>query len=400
VDIVKHGRPCPVCGGTKSKLLYEQRFDGISGAKLLDGYDIVICTACGAGFADGIPEQSVFDEYYRELSKYEGDGPGESAPPIESRMEQLAELVSRFIPRRDARILEIGCGYGQLLWLLRQRGFTNVLGADPSPGCVRAGHRFYGVQMIASTVFDVPEPPETYDFLVLSGVMEHIRDLDLTVEKFHRLLGPEGRVCLQVPDASRYAAGLDAPFQEFSTEHINYFSPGSMKNLMTRRGFRVVESGRAIGALHEASVPVAWGIYERSSVSTPLEPDTETEAGLTTYIEGCRAQDSEVRAKIRRALPADGRIIVWGVGAHTLRLLATGGLEPQWIAAFVDSNAKYQQRELRGIPVIPPDAVCTRHEPILISSKGFQNDIHDQITRRMGLPNRVILLYDVNAASA
>src|SRR5262249_42715280 len=128
--------------------------------------------------------------------------------------------------------------------------------------------------------------------------------------------------------------------------------------------------------------------------------DTETEAGLTAYIQGCRAQDAEVRAKIQRAMPAAGRIIVWGVGAHTLRLLATGGLEPEWIAAFVDSNAKYQQRKLRGIPVLPPEPVRARPEPILISSKGFQNDIHDQITRRLGLPNWVILLYEVNGASA
>src|SRR5262249_18719161 len=160
-----------------------------SGAKLLDGYDIVVCAACGAGFADGIPEQSVFDEYYRELSKYEGEGTNESAPPIESRFEDFVELMIPFIQRPDARILEIGCGSVHFSCLLRRRGFKNALGAAPPPGCARAPQRFYGVDMITSTVFTVPDPAEPYAFLILTGVIEHIRDLDRTVEKFHKLLG-------------------------------------------------------------------------------------------------------------------------------------------------------------------------------------------------------------------
>src|SRR5205085_10183453 len=115
--------------------------------------------------------------------------------------------------------------------------------------------------------------------------------------------------------------------------------------------------------------------------------------GLTAYIEGCRASDAEVRATIQRALPPGGRMIVWGVGTHTLRLLAAGGLDPRTIKVFVDSNAKYQNRELRGLPVISPEELRSHTEPILISSRGFQNQIHEQIRNRLGLRNPVILLY-------
>jgi hypothetical protein len=152
--------------------------------------------------------------------------------------------------------------------------------------------------------------------------------------------------------------------------------------------------------LHDATVCTAWGVYEKSAEAKALQKDAETEEGLTAYIEGCRDQDAILREKIKRALPADGRIIVWGVGAHTMRLLAVGGLEPEWIEAFVDSNSKYQQRELRGIRVISPDEVRSRPEPILISSRGFQGEIHDQIRNQLGLTNPVILLYDSRPASA
>jgi hypothetical protein len=92
-------------------------------------------------------------------------------------------------------------------------------------------------------------------------------------------------------------------------------------------------------------------------------------------------------------------MIVWGVGTHTLRLLATGGLDPRTIKAFVDSNTKYQKQELRGLPVISPDELGAHPEPILISSRGFQNQIHEQIRDRLGLTNPVILLYDASTAS-
>src|ERR1035441_1806969 len=99
-------RPCPVCRGQRSKLLYRQKFEQLSGARLLDGYDIVICEDCGAGFADGIPEQAVFDRYYRELSKYDSRDRRSAGPAIvESRFHDIAAIAARFIPSGDTRRL-------------------------------------------------------------------------------------------------------------------------------------------------------------------------------------------------------------------------------------------------------------------------------------------------------
>ena len=69
-------RPCPVCRGLQVKLLYRQRFEQLSGVRLLDGYDVVICRDCGAGFADDVPPQAVFDDYYRCLLYTSGGGHG------------------------------------------------------------------------------------------------------------------------------------------------------------------------------------------------------------------------------------------------------------------------------------------------------------------------------------
>lgn len=388
-------RPCPVCGSGRSKLLFRQSFDQLSGACWLDGYEVVICEDCGAGFADDIPPQSAFDDYYRDLSKYEdaGIGLGGGSPPVDQRFRDTALLIARFVPKPDFHILEIGCASGGLLKALRDLGFRRLTGSDPSPGCVRAVREFYGIPGIVSSIFELPQPREPYDFLILTGVMEHIRDLDRTVEQFRRLLRPGGRMYLEVPDASRYEPRLDAPFQEFSVEHIGFFSKTSLTNLMRTRGFSLVEAGHIVRPLHEVTCPCAYGVFENSFAPAAMERDTETEPGLRTYIEGCMTEDARIRAAIQTALRPGERMIVWGVGTHTLRLLATGGFDLARIALFVDSNPKYQQQRLRGVPIVGPDALETRPEPILISSRSSQQAIQNQIRNALGLKNPLILLY-------
>ena len=376
-------------------MLFKQSFEHLSRVQLLDGYDVSICESCGGGYADGIPPQSVFDDYYRELSKYDyADRDGKEPPDAERRFREIADLLEKFIPSLDSRIFEIGCASGQLLRVLQDRGFSNVLGADPSPGCIRVAREVYGIPAVVSTVFTAPQPDPLHDFVILMGVMEHIRDLDRTVEQFHRLLCPGGRIFLEVPDASRYTPSLDGPFQEFSVEHINFFSARSLTNLMHARGFRLVATGQAIRPLNEASCPTVYGVYERASGLGPVTRDNETEPGLRAYIAGCQAEDLRIRARIDASLAPGERMIVWGAGTHTLRLLAVGGLDAAKIVLFVDSNPKYQNQDLRGIPVVSPGALGERTEPILISSRGFQREIQDQIRNNLGLSNPLILLYD------
>lgn len=389
-------RLCPVCGGADSTVLLRQSFDGLDGACLLNGYDVAICAGCGAGFADDIPEQPAFDQYYRDLSKYEHFDPAlKEAPPIEQRFYDTAAALENFILSRDSRIMEIGSGSGQLLKALRARGFDHVLGSDPSPGCVGAAERLYGIPGITGSIFRLPQPENSLDFLILIGVMEHIRDLAGAVERIHALLRDGGRVYIEVPDASRYSPDADAPFQEFSVEHINFFSGTSLANLMQQRGFQATATEHTVRSRTEITCASVFGVFAKSA--RPPEPilrDAETEPGLRAYIEGCRMEDARVRAVIGRSLQPGERMVVWGVGSHTLRLLAAGGLDPANIELFVDSNPKYQGKTLSGIAVESPDALKRFPGPVLISSRGFQREILRLAREQFGLTNRLILLYE------
>jgi SAM-dependent methyltransferase len=390
-------RPCPVCEDNHAVLLFHQAFQSLDRGGPVQAYDVVACNLCGTCFADGIPAQEEFNEYYRKLSKYEyAFRQGKESEDDSFRLKKLAELVQSFIPDKSARILEIGCANGRLLAYLKQAGYEKVTGVDPSSGCARAAKELYNISVETGTVFDLSEPEIGYDLVITLGVLEHIQDVKCAVGKIRHVLSKKGRVFVGVPDASHLIAAQDAPFQEFSTEHINFFSPISLRYLMEAGGFRALRCKSLELELHRGFLtPTVCGVFENSEeFRTQFQYDNSTKEGLAKYINECKAADVLLKNRIREAV-AGRTVIVWGVGTHTRRLLANHALRPEDIALFIDSNPNCQGQQFVGVPVVSPHDLTGRREPILISSYAFQEEIREEIRGNLHLHNEVIVLYDL-----
>jgi hypothetical protein len=210
------------------------------------------------------------------------------------------------------------------------------------------------------------------------------------------MLSDNGLIYIEVPDASSYAKGDDAPFQEFSLEHINFFGPASLKNLMNANGFTQISLEQSIVETnYRTATPVIRGVFRKynSTSHVSISPDLQTEAGLQLYVENSQHVDNQIQAAIDRVINIGQPIIIWGTGAHTLRLLATSELGKAKIRAFVDSNPRYQGKQLNGIPIVAPHAIQEWLEPILISSRVYQEEIAGQIVNDLHLSNEIIRLY-------
>lgn len=392
-------RPCPYCGDPGRTKLFRQDFAEIESATVVNGYDVVVCTRCGGGFADDIPEQEAFDAYYREMSKYEyHQREGAESEYDSRRLAIIADILAPFIPGMDARILDVGCATGKLLALLRDKGFANVSGLDPSPACAAAANRLYGVPVRTTTLSHLHESGETADVVILVGVLEHIRDLDTALNEVRAVLSPTGIVYVEVPDACTFADWPNAPFQDFSTEHINFFSPRSLQNLMRRHGLEQRFSEQnARGQSYRTTMSNVSAVFQKAELTASIEPafDAASESGLRRYIDSCRDAETRLHATIA-ALADSGRpLLVWGVGTHTGRLMSTSRLPEANIAAFVESNARYQGKMLHDRPIIAPEDIRGRDEAILVSSRVFQDEIQKQIRDDLRLSNELVLLYEV-----
>ncbi len=389
-------RPCPICGSPKKHLLFEQRFSSLSQGSLLAGYDLVICDDCGLAYSDRIPDQSVFDRYYAEMSKYEyTHRDGAESEFDAARFVQIAEYLASEIPDRNCRILDVGCATAGQLAKLRSLGYENVTGLDPSPVCAKLAKKFYGIEVFTGTLFDHDLPKNSYDLIILVGVLEHIREVADAVGRLNELLAGDGIVFAEVPDATAYADWPDAPYQEFSTEHINSFGTKSLENLMRNAGYELVKMQRPPRQFTKATVmPSAAGLFRLAKKKLPIEKDTDSEPRLRVYIQQSAAVENRLAGIIDEIVQSEKPIVVWGVGTHTLHLLETTNFAKANITAFVDVNTKYHGKELFGHPVISPQAMDQRTEPILISSLSFQNDIASMIKNNLKLPNQLILLYE------
>lgn len=393
-------RACPVCGSADPKVLFHQEFAAVEMATPVTGYDVAVCKACGAGYADGIPDQRAFDRYYRDMSKYEyHQREGAESEYDQRRLAIIADIIAPHVPRRDARILDIGCATGRLLANLRERGFPNVTGLDPSPACAAAAKKLYGISVHTQTLAELGAGAERFDVAILVGVLEHLCDLDEAFVHLRTILNPGGLLYVEVPDATAFADWPNAPYQDFSTEHINFFAPVSLEHLMARRGFSRVFLEQNHREQSYRTVMSNVSAVFRKAAGVPRAPvdlfDADTEPGLVRYIEQCRREDTALRAKLD-ALADSGRpILVWGVGTHTTRLMATSRLADANIVAFIESNARYHGKTLHGRPIIAPEELKRHDEPVLVSSRVFQHEIAAQIRDDLHCANELILLYDV-----
>jgi len=394
IDI--QARKCPVCDSVANTLLYRQKFAQFAQGGLLSGYDIVTCNNCGFGYADHIPPQSWFDAYYRDLSKYEyPQRAGEESQCDRERYVHMSQYLAPFITP-ESNILDFGCATAGLLHELKQRGFGRVTGIDPSPTCSLAARKLYDINVLTTDLSTAHVPDKSYDLIILTGVLEHIVNVRSALQKMHGWLVKDGIIFVDVPDATAFSDWPDAPYQAFSTEHINFFSRSSLAAAMLRNGFGVVDQREVDRYYTRGTImPSTIGIYRKVEVRVNATiPDMETQPCLLEYIRLSAQRENRIKLAIEAIVSSGEEIIVWGVGTHTLHLMETTNLTDANIVAFVDSNTNYQGNSLKGVPIISPQMLTQHKQPILISSRVFQTEIQDQIRNHLNLPNEIICLYD------
>jgi SAM-dependent methyltransferase len=396
--LVTPERPCPVCLARKARVLFHQTFSAFSEGGLLTGYDLVVCAECGAGYADKIPPREVFDVYYARMSKYEqSQRSGDLSPTDKARFAETAGLMAPHL-RPDFRIVDVGCATGGLLAELKQRGFHQLLGLDPSPACCETAKRLYGLDVRTSTIHELSKVAERFDVAVLTGVFEHLPAVDESISSLSSILKPGGMIYIEAPDASSYYQWFSAPYQFMSIEHVNYFSPSSLRNLMARNGFDCVFVERVQRHLGPKSIePALAGLFSLTGKPGVIQKDTETEAALQKYLDSSRRLEEEIQKKIAALAESKTPLAVWGTGTHTLRLLETSKLGHANIVAFIDSNARYRGKKLHGVTIMTPDEFHSKDATVMISSEVYETEIKAQIQNQLKWPNPVVCFYE-NAA--
>ena len=386
-------RECPVCSTSSVTPLFGMPF-AQSDFNLIADYGIDICNCCGMAYVNPIPDQQSWNRYYANLSKY--DFFVQSIGKYDQlRFDNVVDfLISNKINRKSG-ILDIGCGSGGLLTTLKKNGFIYLRGLEPS---LRVNGTFDDDQIqIMSGSLEQLNTDRKYDLIILEGVLEHIAGLNPFMEKISCMQNVDALLYTNVPDGSRMNCCSDGPFQQFSVEHINFFSPQLLKRLMRVHGYTCVSTQQSqqdiASDVQVASLMMLWQKKDVLSANGDYK-DEALQQELAQYIERSQALFESLSNVIDSIVSSDHEIYIWGTGTHTLRLMANSNLKYARIRAFFDSNPNYQGRSIMNIPIISADTEKISPEtPILVSSYIAQQDIIRQIKHSLKLPNEVIVLY-------
>ena len=216
------GRPCDLCSGSQTVSICEtdRRWKPLS---------TVACADCALMRTDPMPTETELAQYYS--SEYRADYQlAGSEPPkfhrVRSRREAAAR-VERMAPWLvpDARVLDMGSGSGEFLHLAQDRG-CDVVGIEPGSDYAEFARKAYGVQVLVSSWADANLAENTFDVITSHHVIEHLREPVAALRAFARLLKPEGRIYLSVPDMRPNGK---PSFERFHFAHVHGFTPETLQ---------------------------------------------------------------------------------------------------------------------------------------------------------------------------
>jgi 2-polyprenyl-3-methyl-5-hydroxy-6-metoxy-1,4-benzoquinol methylase len=163
-------------------------------------------------------------------------------------------IVDRLTADRPGRILDWGCGWGQISHLLRGRGL-NVTSFDFRPehsaDGVRTLTRYPDVEAYIATDDPVrlPYHDGAFDAVLSCGVLEHVADPEASLDEIRRVLRPSGRLYVfKLPNRLSYLEAIarrGGLYYHGADIHDAVYTPDSARALLERHGYAVTELRRA-----------------------------------------------------------------------------------------------------------------------------------------------------------
>lgn len=150
-------------------------------------------------------------------------------------------IVERIKPWLGERILEVGCGIGNLTRLLLSEG--HVVATDVNPTYLKiVSEKFRGhphLEGVLGWDIGLPPPsglPRNFTSVVCSNVLEHVQDDRRALANFHGVLSQNGRLILLVPALPWLYNRLDRELG-----HVRRYDKRGLVSLLTAQGFRIAQ---------------------------------------------------------------------------------------------------------------------------------------------------------------
>jgi SAM-dependent methyltransferase len=229
-----HTYSCPICYKNRYQILF------ISGI-YINKITISICRHCGLISQNPRRSQKYFNQYYSNkqyYGSYQQEVNINRKPDFcrNTRPVKIYKHINKYLAKTD-NILEIGAGLGDNLLYLQKKNYKNVFATDLNKNCQmllnKRGIECFEGNLKNYHIYDKNQ----YNLIIASHLIEHLVHPERELEQISRMLKKNGMLYVLLPDVTS-----DNPYSQFTLPHIFYFSPETLKDMLTRNGFEIVES--------------------------------------------------------------------------------------------------------------------------------------------------------------
>jgi 2-polyprenyl-3-methyl-5-hydroxy-6-metoxy-1,4-benzoquinol methylase len=245
-DIAVEPTDCVVCGASEASAIARGK-DYLHRTSDQE-YVFVRCSRCGHVYLDPRPKmQAIARLYPPDYATYTKHYSQEQS--LIAKVKE-AVLVRRFAsfarhPRKDLRLLDVGCGDAVFLTALRRRyPAAELAGLDWHFGpSVQDDMRAAKIMPIVGVIETADLSSDYYDVITMNQLIEHVWDVDLVLRQCWRALKPGGLLAIETPnpdgwDRALFRSGAWGAY--YWPRHLNLFSMRNLRAVVERAGFRTV----------------------------------------------------------------------------------------------------------------------------------------------------------------
>jgi len=239
-------RACPICGTAEFAQVFAE--STVDVAKLNEfafasrkvpeymHHRLMLCGKCDLLYADPVPAPDELSVAYRDAAF----DSGEEAAFAARTYGRLLPAIERRLPDKVGA-LDIGTGDGAFLKELLGRGFTEVMGVEPSSAPIAAAEPSIR-PLIRHGIFTVEDQkPGSFSLITCFQTIEHLSEPLGVCKDVLKLLKPGGAMliaCHNRRAMTNRLLGQRSPI--FDVEHLQLFSPKSATALLETAGFKSV----------------------------------------------------------------------------------------------------------------------------------------------------------------
>ena len=159
------------------------------------------------------------------------------------RVEKIIQLCEIFNIKKDL-IIEVGSASGMFTEVMKNNGaFKRIIGIEPGAAQAETS-RNVGVEIIESILEEVTEKDlnQKANVVVSFETIEHVFSPSLFIQRSREILLDGGFLVLTCPNYEGFDISiLGIESESLDAEHINLFNPKSIKILLEKNNFEIIE---------------------------------------------------------------------------------------------------------------------------------------------------------------